>query len=194
MPFPKDVPQVVIDEIRSHIVGACTTAETGYRSGRAQEDSVTGALGERLRLEPWKFVATEDGSWKFAVRWKKFRGARDGSREEGEIGADGIISFEVFRDYGEEVYTKGLLFQAKKDDDKRLCQNLRSSVGGRCFPREFRGFVAHRAWFSAACWPTIRRCSQENLPPDARNRGSLPLFFKVFSGFLRFWQSLLGRP
>jgi hypothetical protein len=130
VPIPADVPDKVLDAIRVHLLHACKTAEEGYRGGSAQEDVLTGALCERLRLEPAKNVNVPSGEvWCFAVQWNKFRVGKEGSREEGEIGADGIVQFEVFKAYGEEVYTKGLLFQAKKEGDphaKRLRGQVRS--------------------------------------------------------------------
>jgi hypothetical protein len=136
MRFPGDIPKEVLDELRTHVIGTCEQAQSGYRSGRGREDAVTGALGERLRLEPFKYVKLQEGTWKFAVHWSKFRSASGRSGEEREIGADGIVQFEVYRAYGEEVYTKGLLFQAKKDDDNQVdrlfgqCELMEDLVSG----------------------------------------------------------------
>lgn len=115
MTIPIEIPAQVISELRSHIIGACDAAQAGYRSSSGHEDAVTGALGERLRLEPGKYIHTDEGTWRLVVRWKKFPSGR--SRVESEIGADGIIQFEIFQGYGQEIYTKGLLFQAKKRED-----------------------------------------------------------------------------
>ena len=117
MTIPASVPKQVLNELRSHIVGACDLAAEGFPSAKGREDAVTGALGERLRLKE-KLVAVDGaGTWKISISWNKFRSAKSGSGEEREIGADGIIQFELFREYGEEVYTKGMLFQAKMEDD-----------------------------------------------------------------------------
>jgi hypothetical protein len=123
MPIPASVPHQVLSELRSHILGGCDLAAEGYFSAKGREDAVTGALGERLRLKEKLIAVKGEGTWKIAVSWNKFRSAKGKSGEEREIGADGIVQFELFREYGEEVYTKGLLFQAKMEDDsdyKRL--------------------------------------------------------------------------
>ena len=116
MAIPATFPEKVREELRSQILGACALAAEGFDSAKGREDAVTGALGERLRLKE-KLVAVEgDGTWRFSISWNKFRSAKAKSGEEREIGADGIIQFELFSGYGEEVYTKGLLFQSKMDN------------------------------------------------------------------------------
>jgi hypothetical protein len=165
MSLPEDLPQSLLGELRTHIVGACEQAESGYRSGRGREDAVTGALGERLRLEPIKYVVTLEGTWGFSVLWNKFRSASGGSREEREIGADGIFQFELYRGYGEEVYTKGLLFQAKKDDDNDLerlfgqCQPMEELVAGGGALIEY----AEDAYTAMDCRTALR--SQQTVRP-----------------------------
>src|SRR3954462_6429527 len=107
MAIPTTFPEKVREELRSQILGACDLAAEGFHSARGREDSVTGALGERLRLKE-KLVAVDgEGTWRFSISWNKFRSAKGRSGEEREIGADGIIQFELFSDYNEEVYTKG---------------------------------------------------------------------------------------
>ena len=111
-------PPKVREELQSQILGACDLAVEGFSGAKGREDAVTGALGERLRLKE-KLVAVDgEGTWRFSISWNKFRSAKGGSGEEREIGADGIIQFELFSEYGEDVYTKGLLFQSKMEDDK----------------------------------------------------------------------------
>lgn len=117
MTIPASVPNQVVEELRSHILGACDLAADGYSNAKGREDAVTGALGERLRLKEKLIAIKGEGTWRIAITWNKFRSAKGRSGEEREIGADGIIQFELFRDFGEEVYTKGMLFQAKMADD-----------------------------------------------------------------------------
>jgi hypothetical protein len=137
MAIPATFPEKVREELRSQILGACDLAAEGFNSAKGREDAVTGALGERLRLKE-KLVAVDgDGTWRFSISWNKFRNAKGRSGEEREIGADGIIQFELFSDYGEEVYTKGLLFQSKMDDDRdyrrlhKQCENM-EAVAKNC--------------------------------------------------------------
>ncbi len=128
--MPESFPKEVREELRTQILGACDLAAEGFHSAKGREDAVTGALGERLRLKE-KLVAVEgSGTWRFSISWNKFRSAKGGSGEEREIGADGIIQFELFNNFGDEVYTKGLLFQSKLENDKdfhrlrRQCENM----------------------------------------------------------------------
>lgn len=130
MTVPTTFHAKVREELKSHIMGACNLAEEGFISGKGGEDAVTGALGERLRLKE-KLVAVEGaGTWRILITWNKFRSAKGKSGEEREIGADGIIQFEMFGDYGSDVYTKAMLFQSKMEHDqahRRLrgqCENM----------------------------------------------------------------------
>jgi hypothetical protein len=87
-------------------------AEVGWESGSDEEDTLTGDFCGALRTD-WVSTAGDRGLWFWRVRYKKFRGRGRGALEKA-LGADGIFEIEARPD-GQEVVTKGVLFQAKKD-------------------------------------------------------------------------------
>lgn len=107
------IPTAVAGKIQDHLRVSCDIAEQGWEQASADEDTVTGALGERLRL-PWQLVEDEDGNrWRWSVTYKKFRGRGPGA-DENTIGADGIFQVEVEDSETKVMESKGILFQAKR--------------------------------------------------------------------------------
>lgn len=105
------LPEPIYAAISTHLIDRATKAPEGWEGGSDDEDSLTGDLGGMLRTE-WSPLLQDNGdSWRWRVRYKKFRG-RGPRAFEKQSGADGIFQIEVSR--GLEKHFKGLLFQAKK--------------------------------------------------------------------------------
>lgn len=115
--MPPRIPRAVKDAIKAYLREQGNSAQTDYAEASGSEDTLTGAFGKHLKKDPTG-VRGERG-WKWRIRWRKVRSSSRRSAEEKHTGADGIIQLEVFHADG-NVFTKGLLFQAKKEDDKDL--------------------------------------------------------------------------
>ncbi|MFO1436820.1 MAG: hypothetical protein U1F81_00775 [Verrucomicrobiaceae bacterium] len=107
------LPRNVLFSIESHIHQRVADAEYGFQFGEADEDTLTGALGQMLLTRPqddWDMQNNRQFQWSFTYR--KVRG-RGPNAPEKTIGADGIFQIEVSDENGKMLRQKGLLFQAK---------------------------------------------------------------------------------
>jgi hypothetical protein len=107
------LPAHVFQSIQQHLIQVGNSAHSGWQGASSEEDTLTGDFCGRLRIE-WQTSVAAGRSWKWRVRYKKFRG-RGKRAFEKRSGADGIIQIEVTRDSGQVRTYKGLLFQAKKN-------------------------------------------------------------------------------
>lgn len=108
------IPQEVLPNIQRHLVEGIENAEYGYRFHYADEDAITGALGQALLSRP-TFVSSPNGElYTWSTTYYKIRGRGPGAPEK-YIGADGIFQIEVLNREGQIVGRKGLLFQSKKE-------------------------------------------------------------------------------
>jgi hypothetical protein len=120
-PILRDIPEVVVRMVRRHFYAGVKEAEVRFRYHAADEDAVTGALGERL-IEPEVHITVGDQVYRWNAVYHKLRGRGLGAPEK-RIGADGIFQLEVLDQEGRFVVRKGLLFQSKVDwhgTDQRL--------------------------------------------------------------------------
>jgi hypothetical protein len=106
------LPERVFHSIQRHLVHVGNTAHSGWVSASSEEDTLTGDFCGRLRID-WQNSVADGDSWKWRVRYKKFRG-RSKNAFEKRSGADGIIQIEVTLNPRRVKIYKGLLFQAKK--------------------------------------------------------------------------------
>lgn len=106
------IPTVVFDVLQEHLrTGTKAAAQGGWESASDEEDALTGDFCGRLRTG-WREVLSRDGSWRWRIQYKKFRGRGTDALEK-HSGADGIVQIEVHEASG-TIITKGVLFQAKK--------------------------------------------------------------------------------
>jgi hypothetical protein len=112
--IPDLLPKSVLDEIREHLRQADDNAQESWSSANQDEDSVTGDFFGAMRrtMRP----SENDRAWRWKITYTKLRG-RGPKAPENIVGADGIIQAEIVKNG--IVYTKGLLFQAKKVSAKR---------------------------------------------------------------------------
>jgi hypothetical protein len=120
------LPSFVIDELRDHYYARVGQAEATFRHSQADEDSLTGALGQAL-LTPQRIVASGVEQFVWSTTYKKVRG-RGRDAPEKRYGIDGIFELEVVDTIRGFARRKGLLFQAKKGwqgVDQRLVAQTR---------------------------------------------------------------------
>jgi hypothetical protein len=124
------IPPFVVESLRQRLVAGVADAEAHYEYSKADEDSLTGALGHAIsRLGP---IVASDGPESYTVRtyYKKIRGRGPGAPEH-STGADGLFQIEVSDENDQSVWKKGLPFQAKKDwrgSDVRLSQQAADMI------------------------------------------------------------------
>lgn len=107
------IPPDILDIVRGHYAFGIANAEAFYDQHSADEDSVTGALGQALaRAEPIRFQKNFD-EYQIFISYRKIRGRGRGAPEH-PYGADGIFQISVKDKEGKESLIKGLPFQSKK--------------------------------------------------------------------------------
>lgn len=120
------IPISVIDIIRGHYALGVANAEAFYEQSSADEDSVTGALGQALaRAEPIRFQKGFE-EYQISISYKKVRGRGRGAPER-LYGIDGIFQISVTSKDGGNALIKGLPFQSKKGwsgKDKNLLSQV----------------------------------------------------------------------
>jgi hypothetical protein len=94
-------------------VNAVQAAELGFRFGAADEDALTGGLGQSLATVVPRIIRTQQGEFTWSTQYFKTRGRGVGA-PEAEFGMDGIVEIEIRSRDGAVLRTKGLPFQAKK--------------------------------------------------------------------------------
>ena len=145
------VPPLVLTEIGHHLRDASLSAEQGWESARADEDTLTGDLGASLRVG-WRSVNNGVDEFQWRIKYSKFRGRGEGA-EESVLGADGIFQIEIEDVVSGALRTKGLLFQAKKHTNRDRKELLKQTdamndlvPGGACVieygPTSYQAFNA----------------------------------------------------
>jgi hypothetical protein len=112
----KLIPDLVLPEVQSHISRMCGKGERGWRSGRADEDTLTGDFCGNLRSDWSSWQEAGKDSLRWQVDYLKIGGRGKGAPES-RLGADGIFQIELFDIASQSTKYKGFLFQAKKDDN-----------------------------------------------------------------------------
>jgi hypothetical protein len=125
------VPDLVKDFIRDRLIVGVADAEALFEYSRADEDALTGALGQSISRKETIRVQTDGQAYEVRTYYKKIRGREPGAPEK-TTGADGIFQIEVIGPNQKPVWTKGLPFQAKKQwtgTDSRLVSQARDMTG-----------------------------------------------------------------
>jgi hypothetical protein len=120
------LPEPVVRTLRSHFYAGVKQAEARFSYHAADEDAVTGGLGERL-IEPPVVIQVDGRAYRWHTSYYKVRG-RGLDAPERRLGADGIFQIEVLDERGQLVVRKGLLFQSKIEwhgRDGRLLEQAR---------------------------------------------------------------------
>jgi hypothetical protein len=121
------LPETLLNLIRDRYLAGVADAEAAFDQSQADEDAVTGALGQAIAMRyPITF---SDGQqiYRLSIDYKKLRG-RGANAPEKRFGSDGIFQISVTTADGVVVRRKGLPFQAKsrwRTVDKRLVQQAK---------------------------------------------------------------------
>jgi hypothetical protein len=144
------IPQAVADSVRDRLIAGVVLAEQHFKYSAADEDSLTGALGQSL-LAPNVVYVDERTSWLWSTEYFKVRG-RGANAPEKSTGADGIFQITVSGSDGKTLRTKGLPFQSKKNwrgQDASLLKQTRELMrqcgGGIVIDYTSRGYFAANA-------------------------------------------------
>lgn len=107
------MPHAVLDHLRDRYVAGVANAEAMYESHSADEDTVTGALGQAIAMPQPIVVSIGETEYLVRISYRKIRG-RGPKAPEKRYGADGIFQISVIDRDGRMVREKGLPFQSKK--------------------------------------------------------------------------------
>jgi hypothetical protein len=107
------LPRKVYEALQDRYAAGVSNAEALFDQHAADEDSVTGGLGQALAAREPMYFSGPGGQYRVNVSYRKLRGRGDGAPER-FLGADGIFQIEVLGGSGDRIRTKGLPFQAKK--------------------------------------------------------------------------------
>lgn len=106
------VPRGVLRAIKDHFKDEIRSAVQSYRFNEADEDSLTGALGQALSTPERVITVADKVRYSFSVESHKILGKGPGTPEK-RTGADGIFQVRLWE--GEQLlFHKGLPFQSKK--------------------------------------------------------------------------------
>ena len=103
--------------IRDRYLAGVSDAQAKYPFSAADEDSLTGALGNSISMPHEMLFGDGQNQYSYQMSYRKIRG-RGPRAPEKQLGADGIFRIEVTDERGRQ--TKGLPFQAKKDGAKLI--------------------------------------------------------------------------
>ena len=106
------LPEDVISQIREQYASGIKIAERLFEKNSADEDAVTGALGQELTRIGKIPVNVGELLYEVEFDYQKLRG-RGAKAPENFTGADGIFQISVFTCKGEVLFSKGLPFQSK---------------------------------------------------------------------------------
>lgn len=110
------IPKHTFDAIKTHLTQNSKISERRWYSIKDEEDAGTGDFCGQLSSEWTKFNANDSRTGRWRINYRKF-GSRKNSLEP-LTGADGIFQIAIFNSFGEPIYRKGILFQAKKEPIK----------------------------------------------------------------------------
>ncbi|MBQ0946608.1 hypothetical protein KAK07_25000 [Ideonella sp. 4Y16] len=106
------LPSEVINLLRDRYSAGVANAEAFFDQHRADEDSVTGALGQALAVvDPIRYVSAGQ-QFEIRVGYRKIRGRGPGAPER-SYGSDGIFQISIHDEAGNVALEKGLAFQSK---------------------------------------------------------------------------------
>lgn len=134
------VPKGIMSLIRDRYLAGVADAEAQFELSRADEDSLTGALGQSISSgAAWTYSSGQQ-SFEVQISYRKIRGRGKGAPEK-IYGTDGLFQIIVYDETDAMVFVKGLPFQAKtewKGVDRRL-----SDQAGRMVRSTHTGLIVN---------------------------------------------------
>jgi hypothetical protein len=151
------LPAAVLGVIADHYRAGVRQAERMYPIHAAEEDALTGALGQAISMPEPRVIEAGRNLYQVQISYRKIRG-RGVDAPDKRYGTDGIFQIEVLdRSRPNGVVWKGLPFQAKKNwrtKDLRLKHQAELMVaqhGGIIVDYSPRGYSGCSA-ADAAAW------------------------------------------
>ncbi len=108
------LPGCVLTALQEHYKNGVENAEAFYTQHSADEDSVTGALGQALAKRDPIHCQQGTDNYQIYVSYQKLRG-RGSHAPEKSSGADGVFELKILDQHGKKIGVKGLPFQSKKN-------------------------------------------------------------------------------
>jgi len=129
------LPSSLVELLRDRYIARVVLAAEAFEANSADEDSVTGALGQMLLMS--SPLAYQEGGETYSVQvsYRKIRG-RGLNAPERLYGTDGIFQIAILDASGQVAFTKGLPFQSKvnwRGRDSRLtaqASEIQFALGG----------------------------------------------------------------
>jgi hypothetical protein len=124
------LPDFVREAIRDRYLAGVADAEAGFEHGKADEDTLTGALGQAISTRAPVTQVLDGQTYIWKIYYRKVRGRGPGAPEK-RSGADGIFQIDVSDADGQVIRRKGLPFQAKKGwsaADRNLVSQARTML------------------------------------------------------------------
>lgn len=112
------IPDFVWDEIVEGIRNKCKESTfDSWESSRTEEEGLTGDFWGGIRRIP-KGLKPRRNDWEWDIRYqhKTFRG-KGANSPESVTGSDGIFEITVYNELGNIIFQKGVLFQAKREQN-----------------------------------------------------------------------------
>lgn len=106
------LPSAVLDILKDRYLAGVADAEAFYDLHRADEDSVSGALGQSIAMRDPVMISSSNGDYLIKIDYRKIRGRGPGAPER-KYGADGLFQISITNHLGAVIFRKGLAFQSK---------------------------------------------------------------------------------
>jgi hypothetical protein len=106
------LPQKLFETLRDRYLAGVASAEALFSNSCADEDSLTGALGQAISTARPIVFQRGGGTFTVSVSYQKIRGRGPGAPEK-IFGSDGLFQIDVRSSDGTIIRRKGLPFQAK---------------------------------------------------------------------------------
>lgn len=106
------LPGYVMSSLHDRFVAGVADAEAHFSIHEADEDAVSGALGQSIAMQTPVEFSGPQGNFAVAITYKKIRGRGPGAPER-RYGADGLFQISVRDQWGIVLRQKAVPYQAK---------------------------------------------------------------------------------
>ena len=145
-----------------------------WQSSEVDEDVITGGFFSRLGKDQ---IYDDENNMRWKIEWRKF--GNSGENAEKKIGADGIIQIRIVDKNNKDLFKKGLLFQAKKGNNKQGIKDQMEKMRG--FGEKYSSIV-HYSEDGVYAYENKNELKTDNLRfANNQNRKKQLAFFNTFS-------------
>jgi hypothetical protein len=172
--FMKDLlPTYVMGHLHDRFVAGVADAEAVFSMHEADEDAVSGALGQSIAMQSPVVFKGPQGDFAVEIKYKKIRG-RGPNAPEKRYGADGLFQISILNERGSVLRQKALPYQAKMNwrgknkgvyvQAMKMQEHFVSSVVVNFTKRGYRGCTASLAVETEGSLPQVEaRSGMSNL-------------------------------